>query len=653
MIDLSRLRRLASLTVLAAAAATVMGFVEQRPAPRAPGDRFDVLERSIPDLQDAMRSGEITARGLVEIYLARIDAYDRRGPRLNAIVSLNPRALDEAAALDRERAAGRVRGPLHGIPLVIKDNFDFAGLPTTAGTLAFAALFPTEDAFQVKRLREQGAVIVGKTNLHELASGITTIGSLAGQTRNPYDLARTPGGSSGGTGAAVAANFAAAGLGTDTCGSVRIPASHNSLVGLRVSAGLSSRSGIVPLSHTQDVAGPIARSVGDAAILLDATVGVDPRDESTRSGEGHVPPSYRDALKPGTLKGARIGILTSMFGDQPEDSEAGAIVRRALDEMKKQGAETIEASVPGLDDLLRGSSVIDAEFKFDLADYLARVPNAPVHSLGDILDRGLYHAALETALKRRNAVQDRDGDAYRRARIKRDAIRQAVTSALEENRLDALAYPTMRRKPVAIGESQPGTTCQLSASSGLPALSVPAGFTPDGLPIGLELLGRQFDESRLLALGYGLEESAHIRRPPWSTPALVNGKPPAPLEFGVTFGKTAGALVTVGFTFDPLTNELRYQASAAGIAPADLIAAWMHRGGAGESGPAIVQLLGLTETKRADAVTLSSADRERLFAGRLYLALYTRSHPQGERVQLAAIADGTKRRAGLQFSVPW
>ena len=368
-------------------------------------------------------------------------------------------------------------------------------------------------------MTSRGRCVVGKTSLHELASGITTIGSLAGQTRNPYDLARTPGGSSGGTGAAVAANFAAGGLGTDTCGSIRIPASHNSLVGLRVSPGLSSRDGIVPLSHTQDIARPIARSIGDVAILLDATVGVDPADASTRLGEGHVPPSYRDALKADALKGARIGILTSMFGDQPEDNEAGAIVRRALDEMKKQGAETVDTTVPGLDELLRGSSVIDAEFKFDLADYLAGVPNAPVHSLSEILDRGLYHAALDGILKRRNAVQDRESDSYRRARIKREAIRQAVTSALEEHRLEALAYPTMRRKPALIGDAQAGGTCQLSASSGLPALSVPAGFTPDGLPIGLELLGRKFDEPRLLAPGMGSNAAGS---PPSSTPALVN-----------------------------------------------------------------------------------------------------------------------------------
>ena len=254
---------------------------------------FDVMEKSIGELQEALEKKQVTSRQLVESYFARIEAYDQRGPAINAFVSLNASALTTADALDRERATGKVRGPLHGIPIVVKDNFDTSDMPTTGSSIALATYRPARDAFQVARLRAAGAIIIGKTNLHELASGIVSVSSLGGQTRNPYDPSRNPGGSSGGTGAAVAANFGAAGLGTDTCGSIRIPASHNNLAGHRPSAGLSSRSGIIPLSLTQDVAGPLARSVRDVALILDATVGADPADPSTAASRGRIPQIVR------------------------------------------------------------------------------------------------------------------------------------------------------------------------------------------------------------------------------------------------------------------------------------------------------------------------------------------------------------------------
>jgi Asp-tRNA(Asn)/Glu-tRNA(Gln) amidotransferase A subunit family amidase len=590
-----------------------------------PGDRFDVMEKSIGDLQAAMQARTIGAVDLVEIYLARIDAYDRRGPAINALISINPRARDDAAALDRERATRGPRGPLHGIPVLVKDNFDMAGLPTTAGSLALATLTPPQDAYQVRRLREAGAVILGKTNLHELASGITTISSLGGQTRNPYDPARNPGGSSGGTGAAIAANFAAAGLGTDTCGSIRIPAANNSLAGLRPTLGLSSRAGVVPLSHSQDVAGPLARTVADLATMLDATVGTDAADESTRAGDGRRPAGYRDQLREGALKGARIGILTSLFGDAPEDSEGGAIVRRALESMKKLGAETIDVTIPGLDQMLMGTSLIDAEFKFDLMDYLAKVPDAPVRSLGEILDRGLYHSAIEGSVRRRNAVEARETEQVRRARIKRATLTQTVLAAMEEHRLDALAYPTMRRKPALIGQPQAGSTCQLSASTALPALSLPAGFTDDGLPIGIELLGRAFDEPRLLGLAYSFEQATHLRRTPFSTPPLVGRTAPAPSEFVSTVtGQPATVSLNVRFTFDRTTGELRYQAGAAGVRAEDVLASWIHRGAEGERGAADFQILGPGELRRSGTILVPPAQRSALADGRLYLAFYWR-----------------------------
>src|SRR5918996_4539845 len=276
------MRFMAALLITAALTLTVRGAEPT----------FDVIEKTIPELQAAMRSSQVTSRQLVEIYLARIAAYDRQGPRLNAMVVLNPNALRDADVLDRERASKRERGPLHGIPIVIKDNFETVDMPTAAGSLALASYQSTGDAHQVEKLRAAGAVVIGKTNMHELAAGITSISSVGGQTRNPYDLSRNPGGSSGGTGAAVAANFAVGGMGSDTCGSIRIPAAHNNLVGLRGTRGLASGRGIVPLSTTQDIGGPLARTLGDLAIMLDATVGADPADETTAAASGHIPKSY-------------------------------------------------------------------------------------------------------------------------------------------------------------------------------------------------------------------------------------------------------------------------------------------------------------------------------------------------------------------------
>lgn len=603
-----------------------LASAQRAAAPVTPwaGDRFDILERTIPQLQTAMENRSVTSRDLVEIYLARIEAYDRQGPRINSMIAINPRALEEAAALDRERTAKGARGPLHGIPLVVKDNFDLKGMPTTAGSIALAMLYPADDAFQVRKLKDAGAVIIGKTNLQELASGIVTVGSMGGQTLNPYDLARNPGGSSGGTGAAVAANFAAAGLGSDTCGSIRIPASHNNLVGLRPTLGLSSRDGIVPLSHTQDVGGPLARTVTDLALLLDATVGVDPADETTKASEGKTPRSYREGLKPDAIKGARIGVLVTMFGDAPEDGEAGTVVRRAIDEMKKQGAEVIDIVVPGLDELLRGASLIDAEFKADLAEYLSHVPNAPVKTLDEIIRQGLLHAAVDAPSRRRNAA-DPQSETFRRARIKRDAIKAAMAAAFEENRLDAVVYPTMRRKPALIGEPQPGGTCQLSASSGLPALSVPADFTPDGLPIGLELLGRPFSEPRLLTIAYSFEQASKNRRPPFSAPALVGRSAPPVQKFNVSAGQ-----LKVDFVFDPVTGDLKFDARTTMVQADDVFGAWIQRGSAEERGPAVYQLLARGEVKGAGSIRIPPSEHLRLREGRYYLVLYTRTNPRGD-----------------------
>jgi amidase len=561
-------RTLAGLLIAAVCATTAIAAQSVRtPAPRTSGS-FDPTEKSIADLQTAMDAGVVTSHALVVMYEARIRAYDHDGPRLNAMVAINPRAVEAADALDAERRAGHVRGPLHGIPIVIKDNYETADLPTTGGSLALAGFRTGRDAFMVKRLREAGAVIVGKTNLHELAAGITSVSSLGGQTRNPYDPSRNPGGSSGGTGAAVAASFAAAGMGSDTCGSIRIPSANNNLVGLRGTLGLSSRFGIIPLSHTQDIGGPLARSVPDLAVMLDATVGRDAADPTSALGEGHVPSSYRAGLRDDALAGARIGVLKSLFGAEPEDAEVTGVVRKALEQMKRHGAELVEMDIPGIEALMDGSSVIDAEFKFDLMDYLAQFPNAPVHSLGDIVDRGVYHAELEDTFKRRNAGTSRESDAYRRARVRRETLRDLVLGEMKEQRLEAIAYPVLRRRPASIGEPQRGTNCQLSAGTGLPAISMPAGFTADDVPIGVELLGAAWSEPQLLSLAYSYEQGEHPRRAPVSTPALIDGKAPPPLEASGTLTRE-GTAAAARFTLqdDVARGTLAFTFAAASGSP--------------------------------------------------------------------------------------
>ncbi len=586
----------------------------------APAQAYDVFEKSITDLQAALASGEVTSHQLVEGYLARIQAYDHAGPKLNAIVTINPKALEQADALDRERTRKKLRGPLHGIPVLVKDNYETLDMPTSAGTLALATYQSAADSFAVKRLRAAGAIILGKTTMHELAAGVTTVSSVTGFTRNPYDPTRSPGGSSGGTGASIGASFAAAGMGSDTCGSIRIPSAYQNLMGMRGTRGLSSRDGIVPLSSTQDIGGPLARSVTDLAIMLDATVGADPNDAITAESKGHIPKSYRDALTPDGLKGARIGVVRTLFGTGGEDREYGKVVDDALKKMKEQGAEVMEVSIPGLDDLFKDSSVILHEFRWDLAAFLDKRPGAPVKTLGEIIDKGLAHDQLQERLISRNPDR-RDEEAYRKAIVKRKATLEAVKAVLEENKLGALAYPTAQRKPNLVGdEPNGGSTCQLSATTGLPAMSVAVGFGTSGMPVGLELLGAPFAEATLLKIAYGWEQSAHPRKAPFSTPALVNGRAPSAVTADVA---VAGGRVK--FTYDQVTSGLRYEASA----DKDVVALTLQRGTAEKSGPVLANLLLEGQTAGAGDLLLQSKDRDDLAAGHLFVHLYTRAAPLG------------------------
>ena len=603
---------------------------------RVGSTRFRLIDATVPELQQAMASGAVTSVGLVDAYLARIDAYDQAGPRLNAILHINPKARQQAADLDRERANQGSRGPLHGIPIILKDNYDTADMPTSAGSVALAGFVPPRDAFQVRKLRQAGAVILAKANMEELAMGITTISSLGGQTRNPYDPRRNPGGSSGGTGAAVAAGFAAFGMGSDTCGSIRIPASHNNLVGLRPTKGLSSISGIVPLSHTQDVGGPLTRSVTDLAMALDATIGADPDDPATAALESRELPSFEAGLTGAAIAGTRFGRLTALIERDVAESSVIDAIDAALEKLEEQGAEIIDIEVPGMMDLIEKSGLIRHEFKFDFIDYLSARPGAPISSLTEMLDGGLHHQAMTSRFENIDEVEQRDSADYRAALKWREILRDTVVQVLDEHTLDAIAYPTIVQRPKHVGERQPGSNCALSAQSGLPAISVPAGFTSDGLPVGLELLGRPFDDVRLVALAFAFEQSTGHRVSPAVTPDLINGKAPGPLSFEVSVaGKTSATdrpsvVRGANFTLDPTRNRLRYTLTIEEGALADVLAVTLHIGD-GADAPVIGRLAGPGARTPVGELELRPADRAALDKGEISLRVFTRDDPRGER----------------------
>lgn len=479
------------------------------------------LDATIPQLQTAMRTGRITSVELVEFYLARIAAYDDGGPALEALISINPHARDEAAALDAERAESGPRGPLHGIPVVVKDNIDTAEMPTTAGNPVLEHFRPARDAFQVRRLREAGAIILAKTNLPEFASSWETWSPVGGQTLNPYDTSRTPGGSSGGTAVAVTADFAVAGLGTDTCGSNRLPAGLNNLFSLRPTSGLSSRTGVVPYSATADEVGPMARSVLDLAIVLDATAGADPDDPTT------VPltTSFVDAVDADGLEGRRIGVLDlRMLGDPIHyRKDLDGRWQRALDELEANGVELVDVTLAGM----HGHDVIGeflAEFPYALADYLAAEPTAPRRAFTRIiatLDPGTV--ALEPGAA---GIESRDDKpltkAYQRALDRRMSLRHDIETLMDGRDLDALAYPVSATTAplLSSGTGAGHSDCAAAAVAGMPAMAIPVGFTSDGLPVGLELLGRSFDEATLISIAAGYEAHTDHRRLPATTPPI-------------------------------------------------------------------------------------------------------------------------------------
>lgn len=510
----------------------------QKPAATAVADEFPYAELDIADLQARMTRGELDSTTLTRAYLQRIAAIDREGPRLNSVLALNPDAPKEAAALDAERRAGHVRGPLHGIPVLLKDNIDAVPMATTAGSLALASLHPQRDAFLVQRLREAGAVILGKTNLSEWAnfrSSQSTSGWSAqgGQTRNPYALDRNPCGSSAGTGAAISANLAAVGIGTETDGSIVCPSAVNGLVGLKPTVGLVSRDGIVPISFSQDTAGPMTRSVADAAVLLGAIAGRDPADAATAARPGLAVYDYAARLKPDALRGARLGVLRSRLTENPA---MAAALDAAVQALRQAGATVVEAQIPtdGQWDADEQTLLL-YEFKAGLARYLA-AHDAPLRDLDALIAFNRENAAREMPhfgqelFEQAAAKGGLNAPEYiaARTRARRLAGPLGIDAALQAQQLDALIAPTTGvawvTDPVH-GDDFPGGNYGAAAVAGYPSLNVPMGNI-NGLPVGLLFMGTAWSEPRLLELGYAYEQLTGARKPPRFLPSAAADAPP-------------------------------------------------------------------------------------------------------------------------------
>ncbi len=502
---------------------------------------FNLQTASFAEINKAFDAGALTSEKLVSLCLARIKAYDQTGPKLNAVIAVNPKALEIARALDAERKTKGPRSPLHGIPIVLKDNYDTYDIPTTGGSKALVGYVPPYDAFTVAKLRAAGAVILAKVNLGELARNGVTISSLMGQTFNPYDLTRTPGGSSGGTGVSVAAGFGIAGTGSDTGQSTRSPASANNLVGIRATYGLISRDGVIPISFTQDTAGPIAHYVADAAVMLDNMVGFDAADTSTFVGVGKAPATYTASLDKDGLKGARIGFITDILGDGsfPEHAMVTAVTRKAVDDMKAAGATVVSIEIPKAayyGNHLAEISVSEFESKWMMDEYFrARVATSKYKNLQEyVAAAGNSNPAVYAGLKRQIEARENPlrSPEYAKRLMAQAKFRDLLLSVMEENKLDALFYTHQKRLvvPATKDPEQIERNGYLSSSTGLPSITIPGGFSPPskdapiGVPIGVEFLGRPFSEPQLIRLAYGFEQTTRHRTPPTSVPALPGEK---------------------------------------------------------------------------------------------------------------------------------
>ena len=529
-----------------AAAALALAF-----ASLASAATLDITTATIADLQAAYAKG-LTAEKVTAAYLARIAAYDKQGPTINAVITLNPKALAEAKALDAERKAGKVRGPFHGVPVLLKDNVDTFDLPTTGGSQLLEGSLPPDDAFIAKKLRDGGAIILAKVNLSEWAGGGGSVSgatdpaviaagrvpngfsSAGGQTRNPHALDRGPAGSSGGTGAGLAAGFGQFGIGTDTGGSVRGPSSVNGIAGLKPTIGLLSRDGIIPLALSFDTAGPMSRSVYDVAVSLNVMTGVDRADPATAASASYTTLDYTTALKTGSLKGARVGVVRDFFG---QDAEVDRVMEDSIATLKKLGAEVVDP-VPLPQYFLQSRAsllwfVMGAEFKAQITDYLKTTKPGYPKSFADIVrlsnDPATKYRSPEKAfgLKYQAAnVLETTDPLFIAARDQGlPLMRTTIAGVLAKHKLDALVYPTNSRpaQPIVLPPGAPAAASSPSGMAnltGFPDLIVPAGMTKDGLPVTLSFFGPAWSEFKLLGYGYDFEQATRARVLPKTTPAL-------------------------------------------------------------------------------------------------------------------------------------
>jgi len=542
------------IRTLTTRALLVFGLLSSLASPSLRSAELNLATATVADLNAAFKSGALTSEKLVGLYLARIDAYDKKGPTINAVITLNPKALDEAKALDAERKAGKIRGPLHGIPIVLKDNINTFDLPTTGGSQMLEGSIPPADAFVTKKLREAGAIILAKVNLSEWAgsggsvSGATDpevlkagmipngFSSAGGQTLNPHDLTRGPSGSSGGTGAAIAAIFAQLGLGTDTGGSVRGPSTANGIVGLKPTRGLMSRNGIIPLALSYDTAGPMARNVYDVALALGVMTGVDSADPATAPSAGNFKKDYTQFLKTGSLKGARIGIARDFTGKDPE---VDRIVNETVATLQKLGAVVIDP-IKYPEYLIQAKQpiynmLVAAEFKAQVTEYLKTTKPGYPKSYDDLVTwsndpNNHYRSPGKAFGLKYNQTRSLELTDPQYLALKNEqlaAVKAGILAIFAKDKLDAIVYPTSPRPATLIVPPTPptptaGTDSATSFANftGFPDLIVTAGMTKDGLPVAISFFGPAWSEPKLLGYGYDFEQATKAVAIPKYTPSL-------------------------------------------------------------------------------------------------------------------------------------
>jgi len=490
-------------------------------------ENFQIEEVTITDVHTAIAAGTLTAEALITAYLNRIEDLDRAGPKINAIIAINPVALAEARALDAEYAAtGKLRGPLHGIPVVVKDQVETKGIPTTFGSIAEDGYMPADDATAIKKLKAAGAIILAKTAMPDFATSWFGFCSKIGETKNPYDLSRDPGGSSSGTAAAVAANLSTIGIGEDTGGSIRLPASFCNLVGVRVTPGLISRNGMSPLVVFQDTAGPMTRTVKDAAILLDALVGYDPKDEYTTAALIAAPKgSYADAIDIDSLNGARLGVVRNAFGskDNPEAASVNRVVEVAFAKLQSAGATLIEIEIPDLLDHIVETSLYLTHSRHDINKFLASRPNMPTGSLEAIKAAGKFDPTLDLLVDIfEGPTHPEDDPGYFRKLAARERFQRLVVGMMGRENLDALIYPAVQVLPPTKDDVRTGkhacltfpTNTLIASQTWMPSICLPAGFSEEGLPVGVEIVVLPYHEPDLFRLGSAFEAVVKARRSP-------------------------------------------------------------------------------------------------------------------------------------------